>query len=92
MQETLEEGLAELFGGKVPPSSPSTSTAAPSTTPAPAAAAAPSSANAGLAALASEAQSHYERAVAAQKSGDWAAYGEELRQLGRVLERMRSAK
>jgi uncharacterized membrane protein (UPF0182 family) len=92
MQETLEEGLAELFGGKPSPSSPSTSTAAPSTAPAQTATTAPSSANAGLTALAAEAQSHYERAVAAQKSGDWAAYGEELRQLGQVLERMKSAK
>jgi uncharacterized membrane protein (UPF0182 family) len=92
MQETLEEGLAELFGGKPSPSSPSTSTAAPSTAPAQTATTAPSSANAGLTALAAEVQSHYERAVAAQKSGDWAAYGEELRQLGQVLERMKSAK
>jgi len=91
MQETLEEGLAELFGGKSSPSSPST-TAGPSATPAPAAASPPSSASAGLVALAAEAQSHYERAVAAQKSGDWATYGEELRQLGQLLERMRTAK
>ncbi len=41
MQETLEEGLAELFGGKSSPSSPSTTTAAPSATPAPAAATPP---------------------------------------------------
>jgi len=92
MQETLEEGLAELFGGKSSPSSPSTTTAGPSATPAPAAASPPSSASAGLVALAAEAQSHYERAVAAQKSGDWATYGEELRQLGQLLERMRTAK
>jgi uncharacterized membrane protein (UPF0182 family) len=91
MQETLEEGLAELFGGKPSTPSPSTSTAAPSATPAQAAAA-PSSASAGLATLAAEAQSHYESAVAAQKSGDWAKYGEELRQLGQVLERMKGAK
>ena len=42
-----------------------------------------------LGALAGEARAHYERAVAAQKSGDWATYGEELRQLGQVLEKMR---
>jgi len=92
MQETLEEGLAELFGGKPSTPSPSTSTAAPSATPAQAAAAAPSSPSAGLTTLAAEAQSHYESAVAAQKSGDWAKYGEELRQLGQVLERMKGAK
>jgi len=94
MQETLEEGLAELFGGKGAPSSTPTSisTAAPTTTPAPAAAIPPAGANAGLTALAAEAQAHYERAVAAQRSGDWSTYGDELRQLGQVLERMKTAK
>ena len=37
-----------------------------------------------LPALAAEAQRHYERAVQAQRAGDWATYGEELRQLGQV--------
>jgi uncharacterized protein len=89
MQETLEEGLAELFGGK--PASAPASSAAPSPAPEPAtggAATAPAGQN--LSTLAVEAQTHYERAVAAQKAGDWAAYGAELRQLGQVLERMRS--
>jgi uncharacterized membrane protein (UPF0182 family) len=89
MQETLEEGLAELFGGKAPPAPASTTAAPPPSTPAPAGAA-PAPAGQNLAALAAEAQAHYERAVAAQKAGDWAAYGEELRQLGQVLERMRA--
>jgi uncharacterized membrane protein (UPF0182 family) len=95
MQETLEEGLAELFGGKQPPSSTSTSTAAPSAppaAPAPAVAPQPPSTSTNLNALAAEAQAHYDRAVAAQRSGDWATYGEELRQLGQVLERMKGAK
>jgi uncharacterized membrane protein (UPF0182 family) len=42
--------------------------------------------------LAAEAQAHYERAVTAQRSGDWATYGEELRQLGQVLERMKATR
>ena len=93
MQETLEEGLAELFRRqgarhRVRQQRPlRRQRHLPQ-----AAASPPSSASAGLAALAAEAQSHYERAVAAQKSGDWATYGEELRQLGQVLERMRTAK
>ena len=45
-----------------------------------------------LSTLAAEAQAHYERAVAAQRNGDWATHGEELRQLGQVLERMRETK
>ena len=92
MQETLEAGLAELFGGKAPPSAAGTQTTA-----APAAPGPPSSEGAprpaagpDLGGLAAEAQAHYERAVAAQKAGDWATYGEELRRLGQVLERMRA--
>jgi uncharacterized membrane protein (UPF0182 family) len=43
-----------------------------------------------FAALAAEARQHYQRAVAAQKAGDWATYGSELRLLGEALERMRA--
>ena len=39
-------------------------------------------------ALAAEARSHYERALQAQRAGDWATYGEEIRQLGETLQRM----
>jgi uncharacterized membrane protein (UPF0182 family) len=91
MQETLEEGLAALFGGKVPPSSAGTLTTAAPTDPGPPAEGDPGSPpGPNLTGLASEAQAHYERAVAAQKSGDWATYGEELRRLGEVLDRMRA--
>jgi uncharacterized membrane protein (UPF0182 family) len=89
MQETLEEGLAELFGGKAPAPTSSTSTAAPAPSPSTEAGPRPSGTSLDLGALAAQAQAHYERAVAAQKGGDWATYGEELRQLGQVLERMR---
>ena len=44
---------------------------------------------AGNDALAAEARTHYDRAIAAQRAGDWAKYGEEIRALGGVLERMR---
>jgi uncharacterized protein len=92
MQETLEAGLAELFGGKVPPSATGTqTTAAPADPGQPLAEGAPRpAASPELSGLAAEAQAHYERAVAAQKAGDWATYGEELRRLGQVLERMRA--
>jgi uncharacterized membrane protein (UPF0182 family) len=92
MEETLEEGLARLFSTGQGQSRP----AAPQDTRAPAAPAAQPSAQAssgaesGLPTLAAEAQRHYERAVQAQRNGDWATYGEELRQLGQVLERMRA--
>ena len=89
MQETLEAGLAELFGGKSSPTSTST-TAAPAVPGSTSTAALPHRPlRLGTESLAAQAQAHYERAVAAQRSGDWATYGEELRQLGQVLERMR---
>jgi uncharacterized membrane protein (UPF0182 family) len=90
MQETLEAGLAELFGDRSPAGSTlSTSTPSPPPTPA-GATPVPAAPSSDLTSLAAEAQTHYERAVTAQRSGDWATYGEELRQLGQVLERMRN--
>ena len=40
--------------------------------------------------LAAEAQLHYQRAIRAQREGDWARYGEEFERLGRILERLGS--
>ena len=39
--------------------------------------------------LAAEARATYERAIAGQKAGDWAKYGEEIRRLGEILVKMR---
>jgi uncharacterized protein len=39
--------------------------------------------------LAEEARAHYARALQAQRDGNWALYGEEIKKLGDVLERMR---
>ena len=91
MEETLEEGLARIFGARGAPAAPAaappggTQTSAPSPAPQ-TAGAAPA---AGVDALAAEAQTHYDRAIAAQRAGDWAKYGEEIRALGAALERMR---
>ena len=35
-----------------------------------------------------EANDHYQRAISAQRAGDWAAYGREIQQLGEVLKRL----
>jgi uncharacterized membrane protein (UPF0182 family) len=88
MEETLEAGLAQLFGGATPVEPAGRSSSRAAAAPDAAKPAGPSPGT-DLAALAAEAQAHYERAVAAQRAGDWAAYGNELRQLGEVLERMR---
>jgi uncharacterized membrane protein (UPF0182 family) len=95
MEETLEAGLARIFGGRGPAPAPGLSPPAGTQTsaPAPGAPAAPAAAgppgDAGPAALAAEARAHYDRAIAAQRAGDWAKYGEEIRALGEALERMR---
>jgi uncharacterized protein len=39
-------------------------------------------------ALAAQARQHYQRALQAQRDGNWALYGEEIRRLGEVLERL----
>jgi uncharacterized membrane protein (UPF0182 family) len=85
MEETLDQALARLFpeeGVRPPPATTTTQPPAPST--ASGSAAGPPS---GIAALA---QQHYERAMQAQREGDWARYGEEIKQLGELLKQMNS--
>jgi uncharacterized protein len=82
MEETLEACLARMFGGVV--ARPATTTARPAPTAAPAG-------DTGIADLSQRARDHYDRAVAAQRSGDWARYGEELERLGEVLRQMEAA-
>jgi uncharacterized membrane protein (UPF0182 family) len=50
--------------------------------------AAPPAAAAAIDELVSQAQAHYRRAIQAQREGDWAQYGEEIKKLGDVLERI----
>jgi uncharacterized membrane protein (UPF0182 family) len=77
MQETLEGSLAELFGGgtgrRPPPAAIATE---------------PATRDTGLATLAAEARRRYQAALQAQRDIDWARYGEEMRRLGEVLERL----
>jgi uncharacterized membrane protein (UPF0182 family) len=94
MEQTLDLALARLFGGGQPPSQQPVSTATAATSPVPAAppgqpVAAGAASAPPLPALAAEAQTHYQRALEAQRAGDWARYGEELRSLGQVLDRMK---
>ncbi len=77
MEETLEAGLARLFGGAVEPG--------------PAAVASPGATRPGAgpaADLARRAAEVYQHAVEAQRSGDWARYGEELVRLGELLRQL----
>jgi uncharacterized protein len=45
-----------------------------------------------LATLAARAQTHYDQAIKAQRDGDWARYGEELKKLGAILDQMRKTR
>lgn len=87
MAETLDEGLAILFGGAA--AKPSAAQAADAEAGRPSAATPGATTNAGLL---TAAQQHYDRAIAAQRAGDWAAYGREIEQLGAVLRQLKAAK
>jgi uncharacterized membrane protein (UPF0182 family) len=78
MAETMDGALAAIFGGATG--------ARPSSQPVPAAVAA--TPDSSVAALVAEARRRYDNALQAQRAGDWARYGEEIRQLGDVLERL----
>ena len=95
MEETLEAGLAILFGDAVPLSpefEPGSDVLLASNPPTDTAAIGGPPSQAGtdpLPGLAAQARGYYDRALEAQRDGDWATYGEELQQLGDILARMR---
>jgi uncharacterized membrane protein (UPF0182 family) len=97
MAETLNKGLVQIFGRAVAAAlTPDVRDAAPGdlfvapgagAVPAPTAPVDPVMAT-DLAALAAQANTHFERATAAQREGNWALYGEEMKKLGEVLTQM----
>jgi uncharacterized membrane protein (UPF0182 family) len=99
MAETLTQSLAQIFGREVgkalaPDQLASTATSVIPTTPLAidAAGLAPPPLSGDLAALAAEAQTHFDNAEKAQRAGDWAVYGEEMRKVRDVLDRMQRAR
>ena len=85
MEETLDAGLTQLFGAAgaatrepQPPRAAGAANAAPAM-------------NARAADLARRANESFRRAVEAQRAGDWARYGEELRRLEDVLRQLQAA-
>jgi uncharacterized membrane protein (UPF0182 family) len=100
MGETLEEGLDALFGSGA---ARQTTTRVQDSVSAlgqdqqtvtgggvtPEAARTPSGASAELL---REAQAHYDRAIAAQRAGNWAEYGREIEQLGAAIRALRAGK
>ncbi len=87
MATTLEEGLQLVFGSGGPRSGPTTAGVPAAAAAAPAAAASPTGSIEGLL---QRSQQHYDRAIAAQRAGNWAEYGREIEQLGAVLRELRS--
>jgi len=92
MGETLDQALDATFGSgaTIAVSGQQQTQPAADTAAAPALGAAAQAAPANVSALAAEAQAHYDRAIAAQRAGDWATYGKEIDSLGVVLGRMRA--
>jgi len=78
MEETLEAGLAKIFGTAEGQTKSSGETPAPS---------APTDGS--KESLLQQASQAYEAAIRAQREGDWGRYGEEIKRLGEILNKLR---
>jgi hypothetical protein len=83
MEETLDAAIDRLFPGGAP--RPSSQGRQGPTAPAPSS---EETVTPELMSLAAQARAHYERAVQAQREGNWALYGEEIKKLGEILQKM----
>ena len=100
MERSLEAALQRLFGARMPDAStegpsnvrddPQAADAPPQAGAAPGREPSAPQASPDFTRLAAEARATYERALAAQKAGDWAKYGEEIRRLGELLQKISS--
>jgi uncharacterized membrane protein (UPF0182 family) len=89
MAETLDAALDRIFPARGQPVADAAEDLEAAAGPAkPAASPQP----AGMAALAEQARAHYARAVQAQRDGNWALYGEEIKRLGEILEKMKAGR
>jgi uncharacterized membrane protein (UPF0182 family) len=80
MEETLEASIARIFGAEAP--------AAAEPGPAPTAVTEAGAAQMPRGDLIVRAREAYDRAVQAQRDGDWTRYGEELKKLGAALQEL----
>jgi len=78
MEETLEAGLAKIFGTDEDQTKPSGDTPAP-----------PAPTDTTKEGLLNQANESYETALRAQREGDWTRYGEEIKKLGEILSKLR---
>jgi hypothetical protein len=87
MEETLERALSRIFGEGAGAERAGAATAGVATGAAPPGASGRPPAASGD--LAAQAREHYDRALKAQREGNWALYGEEIEKLGQIIGRMR---
>ncbi|MFL5534405.1 MAG: UPF0182 family protein [Gemmatimonadales bacterium] len=90
MRETLEQGLAEMFGGGVRSRESGVERAGVAATADSATFSGSPTPDSRLPTLLREAKQHYQAAIQAQRDLDWARYGEEMRLLGEILNRVNS--
>ncbi len=79
MEETLEAGLAKIFGTSTDQSKLVVQTSIPTTT---------MPTDSSKEGLLKQAAESYETAIRAQRDGDWTRYGEEIKKLGEILKRL----
>jgi uncharacterized protein len=84
MSDTLESALDRIFGGAPGQAAPHQQAQPPSSSNVQSANPPPPSQGS----LAAQARDHYQRAMQAQRDGNWALYGEEIRRLGETLQEM----
>ena len=94
MEPTLSEGLVQVFGRSIAAALPNerlegtATSATTSVTPA----TSEITAEPTLSDLAAEAKTHFDKALKAQKEGDWATYGEEIKAVQDLIERKNKKK
>jgi uncharacterized membrane protein (UPF0182 family) len=90
MEPTLDLAIARIFGQSERAPDPKPGAPAASVTPPAAGTTPPAGFDAvGWDSLAADARDTYQRAIEAQRAGNWAKYGEEIKRLGELLERLR---
>ncbi|HUL75024.1 MAG TPA: UPF0182 family protein [Vicinamibacterales bacterium] len=98
MAETLNQALGQIFGSSIVAAlSPdrlqsSATSVVQASSEIPEAPAAVGPADQTMAELAAEAKTHLDRALKAQREGDWATYGDEIKKVGEIVDKMNKGK
>ncbi len=87
MQDTLDDALTEIFGSGISTGAPELTSAAskPGTL---THSSAPVALSTPFQTLVQQANQHYQRALALERQGNWAGYGEEIQKLGLTLQQL----